>query len=380
MRKLQRANSAQKLVKPDLYQNTDIPITSSIVQSKGNATSRRKEESEGESAETVSSILANVLRSSKLPLPAEVTPPPPELCLPPPIGSFEQPENAQAVNVAIVGIASAGKSTLINALIGDKVTIVSQRAQSTRERVLGILSQKNKQIVFMDTPGIATESVGKNAPQLKAIPWQAVDASDLIVAMVDAERSCASYSGKLHPVEMSLIEKIKEASKPTMLLLNKLDAVHHTSRLQNIVEAYKSLYPFSQVIKMSALDPQNVETVKNLLLQQTMPREWRYPPGQTTDIAELEYIEMLFREAIMSFVHGYIPYILTHDTVGWTQLSNGVLRIDHEVTVEKSGQKDIIAGKRNKGLYSIQDRVQTILTKRYGKPVLVYLRFKVRKS
>jgi len=115
-------------------------------------------------------------------------------------------------------------------------------------------------------------------------------------------------------------------------------------------------------------------------LQVTVARPWTYPPGQATDIAELDRVEMLVREVIMEHVRGYIPYIVEHETTGWTHLPNGFLRIDHEITVDSIAQRDIIAGKKKSTLYEIQRRVEDQLTKRYQQPVNVHVHFKVRKN
>lgn len=250
---------------------------------------------------------------------------------------FEKPQHFGFV--AVVGAPNAGKSTLINTLVGTKVSIVSPKVQTTRTRVLGIALHDNAQIVFVDTPGIFQPS--QNNKLEKAIvsaAWDGVSEAETLVFMVD-------ISKKSDKADQYILDHLKENSpKKTILVLNKIDKSTREKMLE-MAQKFNDQFEFDATFMISALKKNGVNDLLSYLAKNTPEGIWHYPEDHVTDMPMRLMAAEITREKLFNKLHQELPYNLTVETDEWEQFDNGDIKISQTIYVARDTHKKIILGK-----------------------------------
>ncbi|MEM8914360.1 MAG: GTPase Era [Pseudomonadota bacterium] len=252
--------------------------------------------------------------------------------------------------VAVVGAPNAGKSTLLNRIIGSKIAIVTPKAQTTRSRMVGVLTEGSVQIAFVDTPGIFAPKRRLDKAMVSAA-WQASGDADVTLALIDAER--ASHAGNVGWNEMAeLLEKLAGSGGQLVLAFNKIDLVERTKLLPMIERLDKT----GQNDRTFLISAHTGDGVDDLLayLSDAMPEgPWLYPDDQISDISDRLLAAEITREKLFLFLHEELPYGLTVETEIWERAEDDSLRIGQVVHVARAGHKGIVLGKRGQMIKKI---------------------------
>jgi GTPase len=274
--------------------------------------------------------------------------------------------------VAIIGRPNVGKSTLLNRLLGQKVSIVSPRPQTTRNRILGIKSLRGAQIVFLDTPGIHRSEQLFNREMVRAA-LKTIDEADLILWMVDAEAPET-------PDDLSILDELGRAKRPVFLLINKVDRVAK-GLLLPIIDRFRERLPFREIVPISATAGDNVDTLEALLVRDLPEGQPFFPEDQLTDRHERFVIGELIREQAFHLLRQELPYAVAV-TVERVREGDGADRVDVAATihVEKASQKGIVIGAGGQMLKQIGQRSRREIEALLGRHVDLRLWVKVREA
>lgn len=239
-------------------------------------------------------------------------------------------------HASILGLPNAGKSTLVNALVGEKISIVSKKPQTTRCRILGITHKDEAQIVLIDTPGIF--SPGKTLERaMVGAAWMSLDAADAVVHLVDAARK-----NPLRDNEM--IIKQLPRDKPCILALNKIDCTPKPVLL-DLATSFMARFEYHGVLMISALKDSGAQDVLRALVPLMPQGEWLYDPEQTSTIPMRFLAAEITREKIFHQLHEELPYAAMVETEAWEEFDNGDVRITQAITVQRDTQRAIVLGK-----------------------------------
>ncbi|GAB5046932.1 GTPase Era [Thermodesulfovibrio sp. TK110] len=271
--------------------------------------------------------------------------------------------------VALVGRPNVGKSTLLNAVVGEKIAIVTEKPQTTRNRIIGIKNLPHAQIIFVDTPGIHKPRHKLGEFMVKEA-HQAMDMVDLIVFMVEP---CNPLE-----IEFSIIEKLKNLNKPIILAINKIDTVSKQSLLP-LIDLYKDLHSFMEIIPISALKNDGVERLVERIIFYLPESPKLYPEDMLTDQAERFMVGELIREKIMKYTYDEIPYSVAVEIEKWEETGK-LLNIGANIYVEREGQKIIIIGKKGERLKRIAQEARLDIERFLGTKVFLEVWVKVRKK
>ncbi|MFP4314084.1 MAG: GTPase Era [Alphaproteobacteria bacterium] len=261
-------------------------------------------------------------------------------------------ENTKAGFASIIGLPNAGKSTLLNALVGSKISIVSRKVQTTRSRVLGIFIQDASQIILIDTPGIFTPKKTME----KAMVSVAIDSmaeADIVMHLVDA--SVRDTAEKNHELARQLPK-----DKDCVLLLNKIDAVKKEELLA-LTACLNEQYPYARTFMISALKNKGLDDLRSYLAQSMPAGPWLFPEDQLTDMPLRMLAAEITREKIFERLHQELPYAIFVETQGWENFDNGSIKIDQTVYVERDSQKGIVLGKGGRTVKEIGSAVRAEL-------------------
>ena len=273
--------------------------------------------------------------------------------------------------VAVVGRPNVGKSTLINALIDDKIVIVSDKAQTTRNRIVCVYTDEKKQIVFMDTPGI-------HKPKHKlgeVMVDQAVDS----LREVEAVLFVVAANEKRGPGDNFVIEQLRKVNVPVFLIVNKIDTMEKQDLLEAIV-SYENSYPFEAVVPISAKEKDNIEEVVNLL-EKHLPEGPKYfPDDMITDQPERLIISDIVREKILLQTHDEIPHAIAVDVDEMKTRDDGTTYVRATIYVERDSQKGIIIGKQGAMLKTIGRQARGDVERLLATKVFLDLWVKVKKD
>jgi len=275
--------------------------------------------------------------------------------------------------VAIFGKPNAGKSTLINALLQFQLSIVNRKVQTTRNKILGVLSEENYQIVFIDTPGILEPKYELQNYMLSEIK-SSLDEADVVVHIIDA--LTINY-GDLKSVE----EKFREllSNKKRIIVLNKIDLMKKDDVLP-IIEKLSKEFEYDDIIPVSALDNENVEELKKLIVKYLPEREFYYDEDTLTDKPEKFFVGEIIREKILSLYHEEIPYSVIVSIAEFKERDNGVVYINAEIILERESQKIIVIGKKGEGLKRLGEKARKDIENFLKTKVYLELFVKVRKD
>jgi len=272
--------------------------------------------------------------------------------------------------IAVIGATNAGKSTLVNALVGTKVAIVSRKVQTTRATLRGIAVEGTSQLVFIDTPGIFAPRRRLDRAMVAAA-WGGAQDADLTLLVVDAAK------GVDEDVERILAE-LKGCKAPPLLALNKIDRVRKEQLLQLAAEL-NARAPFATTFMISALDGDGVADLKAHLARSVLPGPWHYPPDEISDAPVRLLAAEITREKIYDRLHDELPYHTAVETTAWREQKNG-LRIEQTIFVERDSQKRIVLGKGGSMIKQVSTLARKELSQMLERPVHLFLFVKVRES
>lgn len=292
---------------------------------------------------------------------------------------IDQPENPHLIKVAVIGAANAGKSTLVNKIVGEEISGVSPKAHTTRERILAVLSEKNYQVVFLDTPGVIPDhNHAKMNRTLATSSWRSLDEADYVLVVVDASRS---LQPKARITEEFLLDRLRDLNIPATLVFNKMDLIYEDhDLLAEVEERYIKGYPhIKNTLHISAVYEEGLTDVKKILFDASPAKPWVYPAGQKTEVADLKRVEEMIRIQFFKRLHQYIPYMLKQENVGWTELKDGTLRIDQNVYVERDSQQKIVVGTNGRIINTVVEEAREQISKAFNRPVKLFIQVKTRK-
>lgn len=271
--------------------------------------------------------------------------------------------------VALIGAPNSGKSTLTNALVGAKVSIVTHKAQTTRGPVRGLVLAGDSQVILVDTPGIFQPKRKLDRAMAQAA-WERAGDADIVALVIDAARG---LDDKLAPI----VEHLPEIKRPTLAILNKIDLVKKPDLLK-LTSELLALKTFDQVFMVSALTGDGVEDLKTYLAEAVPPGPWLFPEDQLSDASLRQTAAEITREKLFLRLHEELPYALTVETTEWKELKDGSIRIEQTIFVERESQRRIVLGAKGQMIKEIGSAARTEIAEIAGVPVHVFLFVKVR--
>lgn len=272
--------------------------------------------------------------------------------------------------VSFLGRPNAGKSTLLNRIVGQKLAIVSDKPQTTRTRILGVKNYPEGQVVFIDTPGVHKPAHRLNV-RMVDVALEAMREVDVLALLVDV--SVTPGTGDRY-----LVELIKDLDKPVLLCLNKVDLVAKPHVLPTI-ERYSKVHPFAEIVPLSAADGTNVDVLERLFLKHLPEGEPLYPADYLTDQPERVFVAEVVRERVLQLTHDELPFstaVLVDRLEDPNE--NGLMRIYCTILVERESQKPIVVGKAGAMIRQIGTAARAELERFFGARVFLDLRVKVQ--
>jgi GTPase len=273
--------------------------------------------------------------------------------------------------VAIIGATNVGKSTLVNALTGGKVTIVSPKVQTTRSTVRGIAISGDAQLVFVDTPGIFVPRRRLDRAMV-AVAWSGAHDADIVALVLDARRG-------LDDDAAAITAKLAEVAASKILIVNKIDLVAKPELLALVRDANERL-SFAATFLVSALSGDGVAEVKAWLAAHVPAGPWLYPEDQISDASQRALAAEITREKIYRRLHQELPYRSTVETDVWKELRDGSVRIEQTIYVERESQRKIVLGKGGQAIKAIGAEARREISALIDKPVHLFLFVKVREG
>lgn len=284
-----------------------------------------------------------------------------------------QSTNTSCGYVAFLGAPNAGKSTLLNFLVGQKLAIVTPKAQTTRSRISGVLIEGGAQLVLLDVPGVFDAPATKPFEQaMVAAAWSAVSEADVVAVIVDARRG-------LDVENKDIIAKLNKGQKHHVLILNKIDLVAKESLLALIAEA-NGLFAFDDTFLISALKGDGIDRMKAHLANHVPSGPWLFPEDHLTDLPQRLIASEITREKCFLKLREELPYSLTVETEAWEEKRDGSIKISQSIVVERESQKGIILGKGGAMLKMIGQSSRIEIEEIWECKVHLFLFVKVREN
>ncbi|WP_281998602.1 GTPase Era [Priestia flexa] len=273
--------------------------------------------------------------------------------------------------VSIIGRPNVGKSTFLNRVIGQKIAIMSDKPQTTRNKIQGVYTEDEAQIVFIDTPGIHKPK-HKLGDFMMKVAQNTLKEVDLVLFMVNAAEG-------LGRGDEFIIERLKETKTPVFLVINKIDEIH-PDELFTIITTYKDLYPFAEIIPISALQGNNVERLLEQIKKVLPEGPQYYPANQVTDHPERFIITELIREKVLHSTREEIPHSIAVVMDSMQKRDNGAIYVGATIIVERDSQKGIVIGKQGKMLKEVGRKARADIEALLGSRVFLELWVKVQKD
>ena len=271
--------------------------------------------------------------------------------------------------INIIGNPNVGKSTLMNNLVGEKLSIITSKAQTTRHRILGIVNGDNFQLIFSDTPGIIKPSYELQDSMMDFVK-SALEDADVILYMVEI--------GEKSIKDPDVHNKIQNTKTPTIILLNKID-LSNQEDLENQINIWSNKYPNTEIYPISALNNFNTEKVINRIIELIPESPPYFPKDQLTDKPERFFVNEKLREKILLYYNKEIPYSVEVQTEEFKE-EESIIKIRSLILVERESQKGIIIGHKGVALKKIGTKARIDLEKFFGKKVFIELHVKVSKN
>jgi GTPase len=273
--------------------------------------------------------------------------------------------------VALIGAPNVGKSTLVNALVGSKVTIVSRKVQTTRALIRGIVIDNHSQLILVDTPGIFSPKRRLDRAMVSTA-WSGAYDADLVCMLIDAKLGIDEEAG-------SILEKLATVAHEKVLVVNKIDLVPR-EKLLALVKAANDRLPFARTFMISALSGDGVDDLRNALGQMVPEGPFHYPEDQMSDAPMRQLAAEITREKIFLKLHQELPYQSTVETDSWTERKDKSIRIEQTIFVERESQRKIVLGKGGATIKSIGEDSRKEIAEIVGVPVHLFLFVKVREN
>lgn len=281
------------------------------------------------------------------------------------------PANSHCGFYALIGAPNVGKSTLVNRLVGAKVSIVSPKVQTTRTRVLGIAIHDRRQIIFIDTPGIFAPRRRLDRAMV-ASAWGGASDADGVLLLVDAKRG-------IDPDTQTILDGLKKQKRRVMLGINKVDLVKKPVLLE-LAAGLSDTGLFTEIFMISAETGDGVEDLMDYLAANVPEGPWMFPEDQISDMPSRLLAAEITREQVFLQLHQELPYAVTVETEEWRQRDDGSARVDQVIYVERPGQKAIVLGKKGSRIKQIGAAARKELEGLLGHRVHLFLFVKVREK
>ena len=278
------------------------------------------------------------------------------------------PKDFRSGLVSLLGRPNAGKSTLLNALVGAKVAIVADKPQTTRTLIQGVLHLPGAQVVFVDTPGIHKADSSLNKRLMHGVR-EALDQRDLLIYLADATR-------KINYEDRQALDMLKKAGTPIVLALNKTDLVKDKARLLPLIEQYRAIHEFADYVPLSALTGDGVEELKKVIVERLPQGPPYFPPEHVTDQPERFLAAELVREKVLRETRQEVPHSVAVMVDSWEDTEK-IVRIYATIYVERQGQKGIIIGSKGAMLKRIGTLARTEMEWLFGRRIYLELHVKV---
>ncbi|MGF1609800.1 MAG: GTPase Era [Kiloniellales bacterium] len=274
--------------------------------------------------------------------------------------------------VALLGAPNAGKSTLLNALVGQKISIVTHKVQTTRSRIRGIAVEGASQIVFVDTPGIF-EPKRRLERAMVAAAWAGAQDADIVVLLYDAQRK------RIDQDTRRILDGLKKQKRPAVLALNKVDAIRR-DKLLALAAGFEAEGLFERIFMISALTGDGVADLRRYLAGQMPEGPWLYPEDQLSDLPLRLLAAEVTREKLFLKLHQELPYALAVETERWEDFKDGSVKIEQTIYVQRESQKAIVLGKGGRTIKELRAAAQGELAAMVERPVHLFLFVKVRED
>lgn len=273
--------------------------------------------------------------------------------------------------VSIIGRPNVGKSTFLNRIIGQKIAIMSDKPQTTRNKIQGVYTEDDSQVVFIDTPGIhkPKHKLGDFMVKMAQTTLKEVD---IVLFMVNATEGYGRG-------EEFIIEKLQETKQPVFLVINKIDQLH-PEQLLELIDQYRKLYEFAEIVPISALDGNNVEALIGAIKKYLPEGPQYYPDNQVTDHPERFIISELIREKVLHLTREEVPHSVAVVIDAIQKREGGAVYINATIVVERASQKGIIIGKQGKMLKEVGKRARFDIEALLGSKVFLEVWVKVQKD
>jgi GTP-binding protein Era len=291
--------------------------------------------------------------------------------------STDAPAATRAGIVAVVGPPNAGKSTLVNAMVGQKVSIVSPKVQTTRSRVLGIAMRDlpgggRAQIVLADTPGIFSGTRRRLERAMVAAAWSGAADADIVLLVIDCTRG-------LDQEARTIAARLKEQRAPALLAINKVDLIKR-EKLLGLAAETNALLPFERTFMVSATRNDGIADVVDVLATMVPEGPFLYPEDQASDLPLRQLAAEIVREEVFLQLHDELPYQTTVETDAWEERKDGGVRIEQSVVVMRESQRKIVLGRDGVRIKTIGTRARRQLSEMLERPVHLFLHVKVREN
>ncbi|NRG18384.1 GTPase Era [Rhizobiales bacterium] len=271
--------------------------------------------------------------------------------------------------VALIGAPNAGKSTLLNQLVGTKVSIVTHKVQTTRAIIRGISMQGASQVIFVDTPGIFRPKRRLDRAMVDTA-WGGAKDADIVALLIDARKGLDEQNEKI-------LEKLADIKLKKILILNKIDTVRRDSLLA-LAQLINARAQFEQTFMVSALNGDGVSDLVSYFAENVPEGPWLYPEDQASDLPLRMLAAEVTREKLFLRLHEELPYISTVETESWQERKDGSVRIEQTIFVERDSQKSIVLGKRGQTIKAISQAAREEISQMLEQPVHLFLFVKVR--
>lgn len=278
--------------------------------------------------------------------------------------------------VAILGAPNAGKSTLVNQLVGQKISIVSRKVQTTRMRVRGIVMEGDAQIVLVDTPGIFAPRRRLDRAMVDAA-WGSVSDADAILLLVDAPSLIADPQGHAAQDTQRIVDGLKAQTKRAFLALNKIDEIPR-DKLLPLAARLNESGVFDETFMISGLKGDGMDVLRRALARKMPLGPHAYPPDQAADLPQRLLAAEIVREHLYNRLHDELPYASTVETERWEERKDGSARIEQTIYVERDGQKAIVLGKAGATIKEIGERARKEMEHMFERRVHLFLHVKVK--
>lgn len=273
--------------------------------------------------------------------------------------------------IALMGLTNAGKSTLLNQLVGAKVSIVSRKVQTTRRRILGIQVNNDSQLIFIDTPGIFTPRKTLDKTMVRGA-WAAIGEADSIVVLVDVHRPDLA-------AQTALLDRALKSEKPVYLVLNKIDQLAK-EKLLGLASTLNQGRAIAKTFMISALKGQGVNDLLKELAEAVPEGPWHYPEDQLTDLPLRLIASEMTREKVFDHLHQELPYAIAVETEVWEPFDKGGIKIGQVIHVQKPNQKAIVLGKKGETIKRISIQARREIEAFLEQPVHLFLHVRVTEN